>query len=401
MARPRKPSRLYLHPTERTWLIRDGSRFVRTGCAEGDIGEAEQAHTEYNAAKFTARVRVGDPAALTVAEVLNAYTSEHAINLKSAKDIASNIGWLAPFFGTKRLSEINSDICTGYATWRRKQGKWPNRPEKQRRTSPVKNGTIRCELAILSASIGYWHKNHGPLSAVPVVTMPKITPGRDKFLEREQRVRRIAGALGFWQQQWCDVATRKTDTRWHRIQSRINYHLARFILLGLATGSRKGVILGARWTASVHAGWVDVDKQVIHRRALDEIETNKRKPPSALGSWIMAHLRRWKRIDAVARDKHIAAGGSPLDYQTIIHRRGKELADIKKAWNQACDLAYLQVGNDGFVRHTLRHTRATMLLREGVDPWIAAGQLGMSQKMLDGRYGHHSPHFQDAAKKVR
>ena len=402
MARPRKPARLYLHPKERVWLIRDGEEFIRTGCVESRLADAETALNEYLAGKFTARKRVSDPAALTVAEVLVAYATEHAINLKSARAIGNDLGWLEQFFGGEiMLSDIRRDLCVDYGNWRRKQGKWPNHPERQRRAKPVSNGTIRRELAILSAAIGYWHETHGPLTAVPAVTLPEISPGRDKYLEQDERVRLLAGALGFYQSKWVDIATRREHVRWHRLHERINHHLARFILLGLATGSRKAVILGARWMPSTHAGWVDLAKAVFHRRALDEIETKKRKPPSALGEHIMVHLRRWKRIDDAARKRHIAAGGSAFNYQTIVHWRGKEIADIKTAWASACDLAYLPVGNDGFVRHTMRHTRATMLMRGGVDIWQAAGQLGMSPKLMQDRYGHHSPHFQAEAKNVR
>jgi integrase len=43
--------------------------------------------------------------------------------------------------------------------------------------------------------------------------------------------------------------------------------------------------------------------------------------------------------------------------------------------------------------HTLRHTAATWLMQAGVDPWQAAGFLGMSVQTLLEVYGHHHPDY--------
>src|ERR1700719_3097040 len=43
--------------------------------------------------------------------------------------------------------------------------------------------------------------------------------------------------------------------------------------------------------------------------------------------------------------------------------------------------------------HTLRHTAATWLMQNGVDPWQAAGFLAMSVKTLLEVYGHHHPEY--------
>ena len=155
---------------------------------------------------------------------------------------------------------------------------------------PVGNGTIRRELAILSAAIKYWHEAHGPLTAVPVVTLPKVAHGRDKILEQDERIRLIAGALGFYQHAYCDVSSCKEHVRCVRIRQHINQHMARFILLASATGSRKGVVLSMTLSISVPAGWVDIDRRMLRGRALDKVETKRRKPPSGLGNRIMALL---------------------------------------------------------------------------------------------------------------
>jgi len=47
--------------------------------------------------------------------------------------------------------------------------------------------------------------------------------------------------------------------------------------------------------------------------------------------------------------------------------------------------------------HILRHSCATMLMQAGIDPFEAAGYLGMSEQTLREVYGHHHPDFQTKA----
>ena len=47
--------------------------------------------------------------------------------------------------------------------------------------------------------------------------------------------------------------------------------------------------------------------------------------------------------------------------------------------------------------HIMRHTCATWLMQAGVDPYEAAGYLGMSVATLMETYGHHSPDHQKNA----
>ena len=45
----------------------------------------------------------------------------------------------------------------------------------------------------------------------------------------------------------------------------------------------------------------------------------------------------------------------------------------------------------------MRHTAATWQMQAGVDPYEAAGYLGMSVETLMDTYGHHHPDFQEKA----
>jgi integrase len=65
------------------------------------------------------------------------------------------------------------------------------------------------------------------------------------------------------------------------------------------------------------------------------------------------------------------------------------------SWRAARDAAGL---DRSVTPHTLRHTRATVLMQKGIDVWQASGHLGMSVATLQSTYGHHHPDWQgDAA----
>ena len=161
-------------------------------------------------------------------------------------------------------------------------------------------------------------------------------------------------------------------------------HLARFILVGLYTGSRAGAIAAAALRRGQGRSFVDLDNGIFYRLAEGQRETKKRQPPVPIPPRLLAHLRRW-----VA--KRIA-----VEY--FVEWNGQPVKSVKTAFKSAVRLAKL----DGKISpHTLRHTAATWLMQAGVDKWEAAGFLGMSVEMLDRVYGHHHPaHLKGAARAI-
>jgi integrase len=381
MPRKRQPPRLYLREDERVWVIRDGQTTLRTGCAEADIEGAQEALQKYLAGKFKPVARERDPDNLTVAEVLAAYGSEHAPHVVDSERIGFALAHLEVFWNGKRLSDVRGSTCREYAQWRE--------------MSP---GTVRRELGVLSAAIGHWHKEHGPLVAVPVVTLPDAPEPHAEFLTHQEAALLLAGALGWYRERWSDVATRQEHHRWRRNPFRIQRHAARFILLGLYTGTRPGAIADVRWFRNKDGGWIDIEAGVMHRRGIGRTETNKRKPPTRLGKRILAHLRRWKRLDDKAREKAAEEAGHPVT--TLVHvvsYDGEPITKIRRAWASAVELAGL---GEHVTPHILRHTRATWELQDGIDPYEVAGHVGMSVQTLLRVYGHHHPDFQRKAAEV-
>jgi integrase len=67
------------------------------------------------------------------------------------------------------------------------------------------------------------------------------------------------------------------------------------------------------------------------------------------------------------------------------------VASVKTGFKRGVKLAGLSTEFGNVTPHTLRHTAATWLMQAGVDPWEAAGYLGMSVETLLKTYGHHHP----------
>jgi integrase len=158
-------------------------------------------------------------------------------------------------------------------------------------------------------------------------------------------------------------------------------HLRRFILIGLYSGTRHMAMVRARWNATAVEPHVNIERGLLFRRGANERETSKRQPPARITPRLLAHMKRWERLDATAEICHVVhVNGTPLT--------GK----IRTAWEGARRDAGL--GLD-VVPHILRHTSATWLMQGGADLNDAAGFLGMSEQTLREHYWHHHPDFQD------
>ncbi|MCV9910213.1 site-specific integrase [Brucella sp. HL-2] len=347
----------------------------RTGCSAAEREQAEIALAKYLGQKYQAKTSEKNASLIALSDVLLVYSTEHCTTLTAPQSTGYAISTLARWWSRKRIAEINKNSCREYLA---------------HRVKTVKPGTVRRELAVLNAAVQYWHETYGPLNAVPIVTLPPAANPRERWLTRSEAARLLGAALGFY---------RTSDGKVKRAPNRINRHLARMILIGLYTGSRRGVLLSVGWDRSCGAGFIDFERGVMHRRADDAVETKKRKPPVKLGRKLLAHLRRWHRNDMQAlADLSKATGGRPVRaFRTIVSLDGHTLTSIRTAWESARDLAGL---DRKVTPHTLRHTRATWMMRNGVDRWEAAGALGMTVKTLEDVYGHHHSDFQANAAEV-
>lgn len=274
-----------------------------------------------------------------IAEMLAAYGNEVAPEKPSARNIGYHISNLLTWWSDKRVADITVRRCKEYA---------------KTKTAPAAGA----DLKVLKASVKHWDAEYGPLDTVPQWWMPQGNPPKERWLTRSEAARLLWAARRY-------------------------QHMRRMILLGLYTGSRPGVLLGLHWDQ------IDFESGVMSRTKAGKAQDRRKRAPKVKLGWrILAHLRRWKRLDGEQR--------LVCHFTDPWHPGARQVEDPHGAWKKIVTAAKLP----GVTRHTLRHTRATWMMQKGVPIWEAAGFLGMTVKTLERVYGHHSPDHQDAAANI-
>ena len=163
------------------------------------------------------------------------------------------------------MAEITEVLCREYVDWRCAQ---TDKRATKGKGKTIKPTTARRELVTLSAALNWCFRNK-KLDRPVAIMLPKVAERRERYLTRAQVAALLWAALGF----------NRDGTR---NRFRINRHLARFILIGLYTGTRHDAILRLQWMSSTSGGWFDLESGVLYRRPQDAIETNKRRTPSPI-----------------------------------------------------------------------------------------------------------------------
>jgi integrase len=380
MSRREKGTRLWLRPEKRNpdgtlreravWVIRDGPRKISTGCAPQDRAGAERALGEHLADKYKPNRAGGrHPSEILIADVLAIYLTDIAPRHAREDETKQRVLTLDAWWAEKTLAEVNGTNCRAYVEHRTRQAWKAARPEKTG-TAPrmVTAAAARRELEDLRAAINH-HRREGLCSEIVSVVLPPRADARERWLTRSEAARLLWAA---WRarQVMRDKATLRAVGR----------HVARFILVGLYTGTRSAAICGAALMPTVGRGHVDLEQGVFYRRAVGRRQTKKRQPPVKLPPRLLAHMRRW------------AARG--LARKTVVEWNGKSVESVRKGFAAAVEAAGL--GAD-VTPHILRHTCATWLMQGGVNLWDAAGFLGMTVQQLEATYGHHHPDYQREA----
>jgi len=119
MSNRSKGARLWLRPpsgnAKSTWVIRDGSKQIRTGCGANDSDEAEKRLSAYISDKYLPeRQRNGDPATISIADVLSIYSTDAAPTISRPTELGQRLAALLAFFGTRTLAEVNGALCRAY-----------------------------------------------------------------------------------------------------------------------------------------------------------------------------------------------------------------------------------------------------------------------------------------------
>jgi len=353
MPRPPAGARLYQRPDTGIFYIRD------SGCGDRSTGTRDRRTAETALATYIAQRgrpigKAASPEVMTISHALALYGGEHAPHVSDPVRIGYTIDALLSFWGDLPVSTITRANCRRYGEDRRKPGRRDPKTGAPLEWHPVAPGTIRRELGTLRAALNHCVRE-GHLERAPHVFLPEKPPPKDRWLTRSEVARLLRAC-------WRNQRTR---------------HLARFILIGIYTGTRKEVILGLQFLPSLRTGWIDTEAGLLYRRGQDAGETRKRRPTVRLPRQLLTHARRWQRQGD----------------RFAIHYRGARVASIKSAWAKVT----AEAGLEGVTPHTLRHTAITWAMQRGAATADVVGFFGVSLQILERVYWHHHPDFQGSA----
>ena len=338
------------------WYIRDGKRRVATGAREIDLDGAREALGAHIARTTRPDFSDGHADRVQVSAIVALYAKDVAPSTRRPKETAGRLLRVLDFWGNDTVDQITPTRCRAYVRARGSEQ------------------AARRELEDLRSAVNYAFRNRLLKAAVPVHLPEKAQP-RERWLTRQEAARLILGALGWRMAPYSDLSTRAVRWRaWSRDGAR-NPHVARFVILGLRTGTRHDAILGLSWLPSTSGGHVDLDHGLIYRRGSVERETKKRRPPVPIDGRLAAHLHRWKRLPHGAY---------------VVSYDGSRMDRMQRAWRSARALAAL---DDDVTPHVLRHTFVTWAMQRGEPIWIVAGKAGMEAAMIERVYAHHSPEY--------
>lgn len=352
-----------------TWLILDAGRQIPTGCSQDEVGEAQIKLADYITERYRPLRREQDIEELVVADVLSIYDEDAGSGQANQRVYEGALGRLNDWWGAKKLSEITGETCRAYV--------------KERKTP----GGARRDLELLRAAVNH-HAKEGLHRGIVRVWLPDKGKPRERWLTRSE----AAALLWYcWRKREMMTITRGSKKgQTFPTKRRPLRHIARFILLGLYTGTRAEAIASASPRKANGRSWVDLESGVFYRLQEGRKATNKRQPPVKLPPHLLGFLRRWARPDE--------DGKVP---EFFVEWNGKPVAtSVKTGFASAVGGARVNGQRvEHATPHTLRHTAATWLMQNGVEIWEAAGFLGMSEQVLRTVYGHHHPDFQKNAAK--
>lgn len=271
---------------------------------------------------------------LTIADCIEDYMREHSNALPSAATTRYYSKPLVDYFGEMLPESITPAIVKAFTAKKNQEG--------------YKDGTIRRQLTVLSASLNHAQKERR-IEIAPFIPMPAQSLAKERWLTKKEAVKLIDA---------CD-----------------NSWLKMFVALGLFTGQRKAAILELKWSM------VDMKAREIDFNAPWRVQTAKKRTKVPMPPELFL------RLDAIKHRKG-----------NVVNRRGDAIKDIKKGFAQACKDA----GLNGVTPHTLRHTCGTWLAQAGVPIWEISGILGHSVASTTELYLKHSPdHLRSSMNKLQ
>lgn len=168
--------------------------------------------------------------------------------------------------------------------------------------------------------------------------------------------------------------------------------------LAVTTGMRRGEILGLRWKdIDFKKGVLSINQTLSNDgKQFISAKTNSSQRSIALPDQTIQELKKQKK--KIAKDK-LFLGNSYNDHDLVVATSlGNSVhpRNVNRTWDRL-----LKKTNLPRIRfHDLRHTHATLMLKQGVHPKIVSERLGHSNvKITLDTYSHVLPGLQEAAAK--
>lgn len=274
------------------------------------------------------------PEQLTTGKIIEAYIKDREQIILRPDNLWSRYKAVKRPFGMRLPQHITRDKTRRHIEKRRKQGR--------------SDGTIRDELALISAALKYAEREKW-IDRAPYIELPPSPPPKDRWLTREE-VNKLL------------YVTKA-------------YHIKLFIKVALATASRSTAILELEWDR------VDMEKRRIELNVPGRPRTKKGRATVPINDDLYEAL-----LEAQER--------ATCDH--VIEWGGHQCESVKKGFGNTAKRA----GFTDVSPHTLRHTAATWMAQAGVSMWEIAGMLGHKDSRITERvYAKHSPEYlQNAAK---
>jgi hypothetical protein len=370
----------YVRPAQR--YIYDNGEQHYLGLGEDDLEAAQAALREYVAQKHAEEVAKpsGRPQRLAphetpIADVIAHYSLKVVPRFEPSegnrgkprqkRDFLQRMDVLLDYWGEKTVDDIDANTCAGFSA---------------RHSASTAR---RCLEDLRAAVKRYVHDRKMAAGGDYVFELPAANPARYGFFTRSQMARLVWAAYRKKQSYSFTGRRAKAENRGQTRETaaRPRRHIARFLLVGVYTGTRTDRIERASFYREPGRPYVDVEAGIFYRNAIGEmVPDNKRAGPVRIPGRLLAHMRRWKSNGARYVVEH--RPGSTGSTASAFFRLLKEVLSEQEI--AAMDLN----------RHTLKHTCATWAMIAARPIEEVAGYLETSDKIIRKHYGHHHPDHQ-------
>ncbi len=291
-------------------------------------------------------------AAYTLDQVWSTYLDKH-VKRNNVSTTLADYSWqnLKQHFAGLTVAQFTQEQVDRYA--------------ERRRTGQIGrksvSSTVRRELAYLIAAINYCAGPKQKMVAkgdIQPVDLPSASPPRERWL----RVEEIKALL--------DAAARGrlNDGRLTKIE--------RFLWIAVQTGARKSAILNLEWSR------VDFETGTIDFNEPGRRQTNKRRAVVPISASLRPVLERAyrERTSVFVLDNNNDSIWAAM--QIVVYNAGLGGKPTGKGKAPS---------GTGISPHTLRHSVATLMARNGVPLWDVANTLGNTLQVTEKVYSKWTP----------